>query len=124
MNLIERHKVNVDGANKMYVEPPSYEAGPTIERRHDVTANVYDTLRTGENSSMFASVEIGASKMSSPATTCTDEVLSGSGTVVETMMFNYSPNRVEDAFSVGMQDWNMESEDATAVAQAAAESAE
>ncbi|GAB4846872.1 hypothetical protein Ancab_025880 [Ancistrocladus abbreviatus] len=118
------HNVNIDEANKMYVEPPSYEAGPTIERRHDVAANVYDTLRTGENSSMFASIDIGASKMSSPATACTDEVLSGSGTAAETMMFNYSPNRVEDAFSVGMQDWNMEFEDATAAAQATAESTE
>ncbi|GAB4838730.1 hypothetical protein Ancab_028273 [Ancistrocladus abbreviatus] len=118
------HKVNVDEANKMYVEPPSYEAGPSIERMRDVAANVYDTLRTGENSSMFASTDIGASKMSSPATACTDKVLSGSGTAAETMMFNYSPNRVEDAFSVGMQDWNMEFEDATADAQAVAESAE
>ncbi|GAB4838947.1 hypothetical protein Ancab_028480 [Ancistrocladus abbreviatus] len=100
------HKVNVDKANKTYVEPPSYEAGPTIERRHDVTANVYDTVRTGENSSKFASTDIGAR------------------TAAETMMFNYSPNRVEDAFSVGMQGWNMEFKDATAAAQAAAESAE
>ncbi|GAB4838729.1 hypothetical protein Ancab_028272 [Ancistrocladus abbreviatus] len=116
------HKVNVDEANKMYVKPPSYEAGPTIERMRDVAANVYDTLITGENSSMFASIDIGASKMSSPATACTDKVLSR--TVAKTMMFNYSPNRVEDAFSVGMQDWNMEFEDATADAQAAAESTE
>ncbi|GAB4841096.1 hypothetical protein Ancab_021841 [Ancistrocladus abbreviatus] len=100
------HKVNVDEANKVYVEPPSYEAGTTIERRHDVAANIYDTLRTGENSSMFASTDIGAR------------------TAAETMMFNYSPNRVEDAFSVGIQDWNMEFEDAAAAAQVAAESAE
>ncbi|GAB4852733.1 hypothetical protein Ancab_016942 [Ancistrocladus abbreviatus] len=99
-------KANIDKASKMHVEPPTYGAAPTIEREHEIPPHVHDTAREGDNSSNFPSTDVG------------------SGTAAKMMMFNCSSNKAEDTFSVGRQDWNMEFEDATAAAQAAAESAE
>ncbi|GMH03374.1 hypothetical protein Nepgr_005213 [Nepenthes gracilis] len=102
--------------------PDNLLAGLNFERKDEVPPDVSDTARSEMNSSNFPSSDIGASTISQPGTSHPDARLSG--TAAEATKFSHLSNRVEDAFFVGRQNWNMEFKDATAAAQAAAESAE
>lgn len=126
-------------ASKMQMEPPDVQAPLSHGQKPDVPVNLYEhnvgSSQSSHNMSSYNSQNM--SSLSSQNISSTDfgankATMSGSsppeprpsGTVYEEMGFRHSYSENVNPLSPGRQNWNMEFKDATAAAQAAAESAE
>ncbi|RVX05428.1 IST1-like protein [Vitis vinifera] len=126
-------------ASKMQMEPPDVQAPLSHGQKPDVPVNLYEhNVRSSQSSHNMSSYNSqNMSSLSSQNISSTDfgankATMSGSsppeprpsGTVYEEMGFRHSYSENVNPLSPGRQNWNMEFKDATAAAQAAAESAE
>ncbi|KAF2304036.1 hypothetical protein GH714_026563 [Hevea brasiliensis] len=124
-------------ASKMHVEPPNVQQPPnSIDRGHPnfkAPSNYYDKHEQPANSygsnsgssqhyQNVTSPAVGTSQAMPTGTSHLDPRTIGTG--CEEMEFRHSYASEQSGFSVARQSWNMEFKDATAAAQAAAESAE
>ncbi|KAL4652631.1 hypothetical protein ACB092_01G246000 [Castanea dentata] len=120
-------------ASKMYVEPPvqapphhdyrgppNVQVSPKHEAKHDVSGNFHNSR--SPHSQNFNSADVGANKATTFGTFNAEAGSSGTGSEEKEFRQSYSGDG--NAFSSSRQNWNMEFKDATAAAQAAAESAE
>ncbi|KAM4124237.1 hypothetical protein ACB094_01G215800 [Castanea mollissima] len=120
-------------ASKMYVEPPvqapphhdyrgppNVQVSPKHEVKHDVSGNFHNSR--SPHSQNFNSADVGANKATTFGTFNAEAGSSGTGSEEKEFRQSYSGDG--NAFSSSRQNWNMEFKDATAAAQAAAESAE
>uniref|UniRef100_A0A2P2KGX0 Uncharacterized protein n=2 Tax=Rhizophora mucronata TaxID=61149 RepID=A0A2P2KGX0_RHIMU len=123
-------------ASKMHVEfpniqqaPNSINKGPDLHvpsghyEKHDITTSSYGpNSSSSPHSHNFPSSDTDINKTMPSGTSNTDSRPLGAGP--EKMDFRHPYGQEGSGFSLGRQNWNMEFEDATAAAQAAAESAE
>ncbi|GAB2292485.1 hypothetical protein Dimus_026721 [Dionaea muscipula] len=111
---------NNEKASMMHVEPPHYQAVSQLEKKNEIPPQFHDTVRSETGPAVnFVSPDNDNVRMPPPGDSYTDARCSA-----EAMRFSRSSNRDEDISSPARQNWNMEFKDATAAAQAAAESAE
>uniref|UniRef100_A0A2N9J592 IST1-like protein n=1 Tax=Fagus sylvatica TaxID=28930 RepID=A0A2N9J592_FAGSY len=109
--------------NHDYKGPPNVQVPPKHEAKHDVSGNFYEhNARSSPHSQNFDSADVGAKKATTFGTFHAEAGSSGTGSEERESRQSYSGDG--NAFSLGRQNWNMEFKDATAAAQAAAESAE
>ncbi|XP_059432106.1 uncharacterized protein LOC132165521 [Corylus avellana] len=128
---------NFEKASKLFVEPrvqappnhddnrppPNVQAPVKHDARHDVSGNFYDhNTRLSPHAQNFDSAHADAKKFATFGTFHPQAGSSGTGSEERESRHTYSGEG--NAFSLGRKNWNMEFKDATAAAQAAAESAE
>ncbi|KAL6974680.1 hypothetical protein U1Q18_028862 [Sarracenia purpurea var. burkii] len=113
----------------MQTEPPidqplhsKVQAPPRPGQKQNAPVNFENNARSSTNSLSFASTDVGGAQVTPPAVSHSG--VGPSGTASERMEFRHPYSGDGNAFSLGRQNWNMEFKDATAAAQAAAESAE
>ncbi|XAR67102.1 hypothetical protein NMG60_11013537 [Bertholletia excelsa] len=116
-------------ASQVQIETPIFQAPPSTfqvplshDQQHDYPVNFGKKNTPSTSSQNFASNDIGGSHTTKPATSHPGG--RPSGTASERMEVSHSHSRDEGSFPLGEHNWNMEFTDATAAAQAAAESAE
>ncbi|KAL9252987.1 IST1-like protein [Drosera capensis] len=108
-----QHVRNNEKASTTHMEPLSHQAASQIEKNTQIPPQFQDTARaeTGPSKTYFSADNSG---IQAPTAGCEAEVTG----------LPPSSKRVEDLSYPARQNWNMEFKDATAAAQAAAESAE
>lgn len=103
--------------------PPNVQAPAEHDARHGVSGNFYEhNARLSPHTQNFDSAHGGAKTVTTFGTFHPEAGSSGTGSEERESRHTYSGDG--NAFSLGRQNWNMEFKDATAAAQAAAESAE
>ncbi|GFS43289.1 regulator of Vps4 activity in the MVB pathway protein [Actinidia rufa] len=102
--------------------PPQVQAPPSPVRKNNVPVNFEHNASSSTSSQNFVATDVGGSQTTVYAASHHGVRPSGAGS--ERMEVRHSYYEDESAFSSGRQGWNMEFKDATAAAQAAAESAE
>ncbi|XP_077209774.1 uncharacterized protein LOC143845350 [Tasmannia lanceolata] len=112
-----------ESASKTSLESPSAQFQPTPSQKHEPSTKFsdYDVTRSSPSSNTFPPVNTSTHTTSIPSTSRPEPRVSESRT--EREEFGESFSRDENASS-NRPNWNMEFKDATAAAQAAAESAE
>lgn len=106
--------------NHDYRGPPNVQVSPKHEAKHDVSGNFHNSR--SPHSQNFNSADVSANKATTFGTFNAEAGSSGTGSEEKEFRQSYSGD--SNAFSSSRQNWNMEFKDATAAAQAAAESAE
>ncbi|GMQ06223.1 hypothetical protein CsSME_00050885 [Camellia sinensis var. sinensis] len=116
-------------ASKMHAAPPivqtppsNVQASPSSDQKYNPPANFEHNVRSSTSSQNFASTDIGGGQATTSATSHPGVRPSGTGSKRVEERHTYSGDGND--FSSGGQNWNMDFKDATAAAQAAAESAE
>lgn len=116
---VEPHVVQAP-PNHDYRGPPNVQVSPKHEAKHDESGNFHNSR--SPHSQNFNSVDVSANKATTFGTFNAEAGSSGTGSEEKGFRQSYSGD--SNAFSSSRQNWNMEFKDATAAAQAAAESAE
>lgn len=116
-------------ASKMHAAPPivqtppsNVQASPSSDQKYNPPVNFEHNVRSSTSSQNFASTDIGGGQATTSATSHPGVRPSGTGSKRVEERRTYSGDGND--FSSGGQNWNMDFKDATAAAQAAAESAE
>lgn len=118
-----QHVRNNEKASTIHMEPLSHQASSQIEKNTQILPQFQDTART-ETSPSKTYFSADGSGIQAPTTGTSYTEGQPSGCESEVTGLPPSLKRVEDLSFPARQNWNMKFKDATAAAQAAAESAE